>query len=258
MLELKIKENINNFVDTSNAIIEYMRLTFDSGVVEFSEHARMGLNYKNNYQAQCRLIGADFPTLWYCFAVVQWFVAVMGYLETPNQSDFSKDIIKHVNTFKKTGVYIRDGKYTDDKNNLIRFKEYKEAIILIYQFLSITSELSESNQQMKELLIQRDNILKDLAKSDSFDPVRICRYCFSTFNVRTSSDKWKSCGSPKCKKAYSAATSRKSGNQPHALNKKTVSQWMKIDNTTRWCVTCGKRRLVDAKQVCKSCHDKPV
>jgi hypothetical protein len=219
----------------------------------------MGLNYKVNYQAQCKLIGADFLTLWYYFASVEWFIGVMGYLEMPNQSDMSKDITKHVNTFKKTGAYIRDSRYTDDKNNLIRFKEYREAISFISQFISITSELSKINQQMKELLIQRDNILKELAKSDSFDPIRICRFCMSVFNVKTSPDKWKSCGSPKCKKAYSAATSRKSSNQPHATNKKTASQWMKIDNTTRWCHECEppKRRLVNTEQICKKCHDKP-
>jgi hypothetical protein len=184
--ELKISEKRSNFIDTSNRIAREMRFTFNHDDIECSEFTRMGLNYKNNYQAQCKLIGADFLTLWYYFASSTWFVAVMGHLEIPNQSDMSKDMVKHINTFKKTGIYIRDSKYTDDRNNLIRFKEYREAISFIHQFISITSELSKTNQQMKELLIQRDNILKELAKWDHHDPIRICRFCMAVFNVRTS------------------------------------------------------------------------
>ncbi|WP_310487596.1 hypothetical protein [Chamaesiphon sp. VAR_69_metabat_338] len=117
--------------------------------------------------------------------------------------------------------------------------------------------ISENNQQMKSLLIQCGEINKKWIKSIEPDAgfCRICRFCLSVFNVKTSKDKWKSCGSPKCVKAYSAATTRKSSNQPHALNKKSkkpASQWVKVDNTHRCCAgTCGKRRLVDVEQICK-------
>ena len=145
---------MSNFIDASNLIVREMRFMFNHDDTEHSASARMGLNYKNNYQSQCKLIDVDFLTLWYYFASHAWFVGVMGCLEIPNQSDMSKDIVKHVNAFKKTGAYVRDSKYIEDKNNLVRFKEYREAIYFIYQFVSITSESSKTNQKMKELLIQ--------------------------------------------------------------------------------------------------------
>jgi hypothetical protein len=246
--ELKATGKRSNFINASNRITREMRFTFNHDDIECSEFARTGLNYKDNYQAQCKLIGADFLALWYYFASSSWFIAVMGYLEIPNQSDMSKDMIKHTNTFKKTGAYIREGKYIDDKNNLIRFKEYREAISFIYQFISITSELSKTNQQMKNLLIQRDNILKELAKWDRGDPIRICRFCMSVFNVRTSSDKWKSCGSPDCKRAYIRTSRHK--NHPKR-------RWLHDPTAQQPCMgMCGSdRKQLNSNRVCFGCYE---
>ncbi len=246
--ELKTTEKRSNFIDASDRTTREMRFTFNHDDIECSEFARMGLNYKNNYQAQCKLIGADFLTLWYHFASSPWFIAVMRYLEIPNQSDMSKDMIKHVNTFKKTGEYVRDSKYTDDKHNLIRFDEYREAIDFIGQFVSITSELSKTNQQMEDLLIQRDNILRELARLDSFDPVRICRFCMSAYNVRTSPDKWKSCGSPDCLRAYIRANRQK--NHPKR-------QWIHDPSALKPCIgECGSdRKQLNSNRVCFGCYE---
>jgi hypothetical protein len=246
--KLKTPEKISNFTDASNLIVREMRFTFNHDDTECSEFAPMGLNYKNNYQAQCNLIGADFLTLWYYFASSSWFVAVMGHLEIPNQSDMSQDIVKHVNAFKKTGAYVRDSKYIDDKNNLVRFKEYREAIEFISQFVSITSESSKTNQEMKELLIQRDNILKELAKWDRGDPIRICRFCMSVFNVRTSSDNWKSCGSPDCKRAY-IRTNRQNNHPKRG--------WIHDFTAQQPCMgMCGSdRKQLNSNRVCFGCYE---
>jgi hypothetical protein len=208
----------------------------------------MGLNYKINYQSQCKLIGADFLTLWYYFASSSWFIGVMGYLEIPNQSDMSKHMIKHVNTFKKTGEYVRDSRYFEDKNNLVRFKEYREAVFFLSDFALFTSELSKTNQQMKELLIQRDDIVREVAKVDRGDPVRICRFCMSVFNVRTSSDNWKSCGSPDCKRAY-IRTNRQNNHPKRG--------WIHDSTAQQPCMgMCGSdRRQLNSNRVCFSCYE---
>lgn len=255
LIELKTTEKRSNFLDTSDVVVGQMKTIFDPNFADCSEFAQMGLKYKINYQTQCELVDVNFPALWYYFASSFWFISVMGYLEIPNQSDMSKDIVKYVNTFKKTGEYVRDNKYVDDRHNLIRFKEYREAISPIGQFISTTGELSKTNQRMKELLIERDNILKELAKWDSFNPVRICQFCNSIFDVRTSPDKWKSCGSPKCVKAYSAATTKKSRQQPSAQNKSSqTAQFVKIDDTPHVCQGCGCRRIVNVENRCKPCQ----
>jgi hypothetical protein len=242
-----ISQKFSNFLDTSNLAVKHTRALFNNDYIEFTASANMGLDYKNNYQSQCELIGVSFPLLWQSFATISWFASVMNYLEIPNQSDMSKDMIKHANTFKKTGAYVRDSRYTDDKNNLIRFKEYREAISFIYEFISGTSELSKNNQQMKELLIQRDNILREIAKVDVLTPYRICRFCMSVFNVRTSSDKWKSCGSPDCKKAYIRANRQK--NHPKR-------QWVHDPTALKPCVgECGSnRKKLNSERICFCCY----
>ncbi len=241
-----ISQKIRNFIDTNNAIVREMEFMFNHDD-ECHESAQIGLKYKANYQDQCELIGADFLTLWYFFASVSWFTSVMGHLEIPNRSDMSEDMIKHANTFKKTGAYVRDSRYIDDKSNLVRFKEYREAISFIGDFVSFTSELSRTNQKMKELLIERDNILREVAKVDYGNPVRICRFCMSVFDVRKSSGKWKHCGSSECERAYRSANKEK--NHPKRL-------WVHDPTALLPCVgSCGSdRKQLNRDRVCKGCY----
>jgi hypothetical protein len=252
LCKLKTSEKRNNFIDTNNQFVRKMKFTFNHDAIECSELARTGLKYKNNYQVQCKLIGADFLTFWYYYASYSWFVSVMGYLDIPNQSDMSRAMKKHAKDFKREGVYTRDSKYTDDKNNLIRFKEYKEAISFISRFMSIAEELSKTNQQMKELLIERDNILIEVAKSDTFDPHRICRFCMSVYDVKTSNGKRKHCGSPDCDAAYIRASRHKNHPKRGWIHDPTASQPC-IGSSIK---TCGSnRKQLNSNRVCFGCYD---
>jgi hypothetical protein len=259
--ELEASEKIHNFVATNNHYVEHMSrfLTFD--IVDGVDSVFTSLKFWFNYEKQCELIGFCFPAVIYAITVVTWFDTIMGYSVYPNKSDAKKNISKRANTFKKTGEYIGIGEHSEYKPELNRFDQYKESSDYLGCFKSRVYELSKTNQQMKDLLIQHDEIMKNFNKNSLYDDrYRVCRFCMSVFNVKTSPNGSKSC-SIKCGRAYSAATTKKSSNQPHSVNKKskqTDSQWKKIDNIYRWCHgTCASRRLVNAHHLCKDCHDNP-
>jgi hypothetical protein len=222
--QLKTPKKRLNFVRNSNLIVRWMKVRFNPNIRDNSLNAHEGLRLMNNYQARAELLGEDFYPAWYSLAVMTWFGKVLGGIKIINRSDLAKRISKHANSFKKTDVYdkIDVGLNFDD---LRIFPEIEQALKTYTKWDYICWQMSKSSQQMKDLLIQSGDICKEKIKS--IDPVvddyRICRFCHAVYNVKTSSDRYKSCGYPECKKAYSAATSRKSSNQPHAINKLLVS-----------------------------------
>jgi hypothetical protein len=172
--ELETPEKRERFIDNSNQIIEHMRKSFDPNILDNSLSIHMYLLLMENCRSQCDLLGVDFYGVWYCKAVIDWFRTVMGYLEIRNQSDLKKDVIKHANSFKKTGIYINIGLNFSDFN---RFRQFELARNLWESWRVDTYLMSENNQQMKCLLIQCGEINKKLIKSIEPDAgsYRICR-----------------------------------------------------------------------------------
>jgi phosphorylcholine metabolism protein LicD len=143
--------------------------------------------------------------------------------------------------------------------------EYSRAYDYVYRFSKTVDDLAITDSTIRKLNIEEVDIMKKIvtnAESDRMDLLyRFCCPFCGKYELIEKGKKPKSCESSECTKAYSASTTRKSSNQPHALIKKlkkTDSQWVKVDNIPRVCAdTCGKRRLVDAKQICKKCFYKP-
>jgi hypothetical protein len=247
--ELTTLEKVKKFINNNNQIVRHMRSFFNHDAVECCRSARIGLRLMNNIQAQCKLTGIDFPSLWYSVAVITWFGPVMGYLERTNPSDLKKSVVKKANTFIKTGVYDNATKYFDDVHNLNRFMQFRLANDLHNQCSLLTYELSKNNQEMKDLLIQHEEIMKEWVKiADSIEPQRICRFCLSVFNVKTSPDKWKSCGSRDCKLAYIRANREK--NHPKR-------GWIHDPTAQQPCIgMCGSdRKQLNSNRVCFGCYE---
>jgi hypothetical protein len=234
------------FIGNSNQIIEHMKKCFNPNILHNSRSTHMYLLLMENCRSQCNLLGVNFHGVWYCKAVVDWFRPVMGYLEIRNQSDLKKDVIKHANSFKNTGIYVDVGLNFSDFN---RFRQFELAYTVWKSWRVDAYLMSENNQQMKDLLIQCGEINKKLIKSIEPDAgsYRICRFCLSVFNVKTSPDKWKSCGSRNCKLAYIRANREK--NHPKR-------QWVHDPTALKPCIGgCGSnRKKLNSNRVCFTCY----
>jgi hypothetical protein len=220
---------------------------FNANILDNSRSTCSYLLLMENCRSQCNLLGVDFYGVWYCKAVITWFRLVMGYLEIRNQSDLIKDVVKHANSFKNTGIYIDVGLNFPDFN---RFRQFELAHKAWRSWRVDAYLISENNQQMKYLLIQLGEINKNSAKSIESDAgsYRICRFCWSVFNVKISSDKWKSCGSPDCKLAYIRTNRHK--NHPKR-------GWIHDPTAQQPCIgECGSdRKQLNSNRVCFGCYE---
>jgi hypothetical protein len=247
--QLKTPEQRMNFVENSNLIVRFLNVSFNPNIIENSRYARDGLRLMNNYQARAELLGEYFYPAWYSLAVMTWFGKVLGGIKIINRSDLTKRISKHANSFKNTDIYdkIDVGLNFDD---LRIFPELEQALETYTKWNYVCWQMSKSSQQMKDLLIQSGDICKEKIKS--IDPVvddyRICRFCQSVYNVNTSSDKWKSCGSVKCKRAYIRASRHK--NHPKR-------GWICDPTAQQPCIGgCGSdRKQLNSNRVCFGCHE---
>jgi hypothetical protein len=238
-------ESIKNFINNSNEMVRYLRYFFNYDAVECCRFSNMGLRLMNNYKAQCKLTGVDVSALWYSEAVIAWF-PVLSYLEVPNRSDLIKLVVKKGSVLKKRAIDSNAIEYFDDVHNLNRFTQFKQANSFHNQHELLAYELSKNNQQMKDLLIQRVYIYKEMISID-VEPHRICRFCLSFFNVKISPDKWKSCGSSKCKAAYIRANRQK--NHPKR-------KWIHDPTALKPCIgkCVSNRKKLNSERVCFGCY----
>jgi hypothetical protein len=251
--QIEMPEKRGNFAKHSNQIVGHLNTHFNPDILDDCRSARIGLRLMNNYQAQGELIGLDFSPLWYSIAVLTWFKCVLRRSRIRNRSDMTKILNKRANTFRKTGVYSN---IDIGMNHQYRseFLEHERAYNIFNQWRLATYRISRYNQQMKYLLIQNDDIHKEWNKSIEPDAGfhRICRFCMSGFNVKTSSDKWKSCGSPDCKRVYIRASRHK--NHPKR-------GWIYDPAAQQPCIgssikTCGSnRKQLNSNRVCFGCYE---
>jgi hypothetical protein len=218
------------------------------------------LHEKLNYiQAkQCELVGLNYWSYVYCGLVVSWHESIRGNHQGKNAQYHRKETEKAI--FNLTG----DGKYGKEMGDVKEFLEYPEAgsgsefsinkelrdncYALIY-FGAMIKQLSEENQQTKELLIEEQKCRLELLKlTESLAPPKHysyrCPYC-RHYSIQDSAKVAANCGSDSCKTEYSTENKRKNRQAPS-------SGWVS-SGKRGYCSECTNRRLVDSTGICKKC-----
>ncbi len=150
---------------------------------------------------------------------------------------------------------LRVGKQETPDEYYIR-AEYSRAYDYVCRFSKTVDDLAITDSTIRKLNIEEVNIIKEIVTNAESDPMDLmyrfcCPFC-GKHELIEKGKKPKSCESPECPKAYSAATTRKSSNQPHSLNKKSkksVSKWVKVDNITRWCIALLNDWVLDPEDM---------
>jgi hypothetical protein len=224
------------------------------------------------------ITGFDFAFLRRAKALMDWHQTLRGGYTVINQQKLRKALNSISKVLKNPPYPLSfESIPVKDYSHLLRVSkqetpdeyyirdEYSRAYDYVYRFFKTVNDLAIIDSTIRKLNIEEINIMKKIVTNAESDPMYLlyrfcCPFC-GKHELIEKGKKPKSCESLECTKAYSAATTRKSSNQPHALNKKSKkpdSRWVKIDNIPRWCSECEppKRRLVDAKQICQPCRDK--
>jgi hypothetical protein len=251
----------DQFIETNNTI--WQSYYVDAEIRELIK------KLLENYRKQGEVLGKDATEFIQSVAVVNWFAAMVAKMKEGNIQDLRKEASKTYQRFKKDGDIEFDKpnpNFTPRYSVLKRFPEYAEATDICREWYEKYVSLSNGNPELSELIshemLLRKQILESREKSQNFpfknQYTNICQFCKKLFPSYRSGGH-AHCRSKECRDRYSAGTTDKSRQQPHAINKekKVISQWVKSDDTPRWCVgVCTKRRLVDKHQICKQCHDK--
>lgn len=233
-----------------------------------------------NYKKQCEIISFDFSLLWQSWAVIKWLQFTIGKAtagDTKQLKDETSKLRQSRNgEISRDSFKIRSMKYYP---SLEKYPEYIKAMSVHYLFVERSGLVPMINCDMNQLRIEEQELLNRLVKIAAHRRIDhysfICDFCNCLATV-TSKGTFKSdgsmitpkrmhrsCGSEKCEQDYSAGTTEKSRTQPHAVDEnkkrsseKVTTQWIKVDNTPRWCVgICSKRRLVDKHRICEQCHE---
>jgi hypothetical protein len=220
--------------------------------------------------------GIFFSMIWQSRAVVKWFNFMLGNDRGLKDAQKIRKLFSKLHKIR-LGKTPRNGfkigeiqDYIEDNSSLKKYPEYEEALAIFNSFGVTTTHISQTDDEMKKIKTSRLDLVKRLASSQEgkkmgYRPIKCCICKEYTFVKRDS--KSKTCTLEKCeekyKKKYSADTTRKSRLQQHAVNEKkkrssekVTTQWIRVDNTMRWCVgVCAKRRFVDKHRICQQCYD---
>jgi hypothetical protein len=279
-------ESQNRFMEASNTWFEnkYPIYTDDKYIGERDHPAFEEMEIRKRLveidKRECEITGFSFNLLRYYKALISWHEELRSNETSSKRVDRLKtlgQLRKVVNDeipLSSAKMYIKETDY----QRLLRFDEQLtiDEILPCYEYLQAINyrkfhnntidSLSIKNPEIRSLIAEKTDIKIKLSEKCKADPLftpRLftCPVCRKNKFIEKDEKTPNTCKSSKCNKAYSAATTRKSSNQPHAVNKKSekpISKWVKVDDIYRWCKsTCGKRRRVNDEQICKPCHDKP-
>lgn len=267
----------NNWVDYYEPIFNaeyYLPRCDPSAVEEFELRTRLIEIDKN----LCEITVFSFNYLRYVKALISWHEALRGndtsskHTGRRKQLSSLKKVLKGKITLSSFKPIIKDNDYQillrfDERLTLDEYLpcyEYLQAINYRRQLNKTIDYLLLTNQEIRNLVAEMSDIQTKLSSKVEADPLLIpnlfcCPFCKKCKLLIEDVKTPKSCGSSKCQKAYSAATTRKNSNQPHAANKKSSLPPKAFDGISKICTGCGKKRVIYqwiVGNLCKQCGER--
>jgi hypothetical protein len=281
----------NRFLTDHHATFDPERFISTCNNLKTKKVLQIYLDQYSNCKKQCEKVGLSFVLVWRSLVIMRWFDFILGNSRGSGSKEIGDELSRIIKARTNENPYSSPSNlWLKDRPLLDKYPEYTEAKLHFITFLTITNLVSDTDSEMEELKIADFRIAKRLTNFANHTRTDyhsfICPICKEDVNILYSGKDFEPCGSPDChfcntliilprgrelarcesdycRKKYSAGTTRNSRSQPHAVNEKkkrssekVTTQWIKVDNTARWCVgVCSKRRLVDKHRICEQCHD---
>jgi hypothetical protein len=210
---------------------------------------------------QAEICGYDFMAVMRADAVTSWFRQVLGNHNGVNNQQLRKatSMLKSVYEGHADLLWVKLPPVADYSHleilgeNLIYDKycikhQYSFACVYAKRFRDAVRGLKFENKDIEKSLSEIDGIQEQIRKiakdhpSESLHSFQ-CPYCKKYQLTQGFTQIPASCGSNECKRVYSRATTKKSREQPHAVNKK-LSLPPKAFAIPKICTGCGKKKVI--------------
>jgi hypothetical protein len=227
-------------------------------IEELELHSR----YIEITKSWAKICNFDFSSVMYSGIVTSWYETVLGN-SNGGSIKKRKDVLNKLKNGEEyssikfppvrdySHLTILGDRYLGE--NLIYDKcspshQYSVTLQFRLRFHKAVDDLMLVNPDIKKSLLEKANILRQLAgiaKAYPSTSLRsfCCPFCGQYQLIQGFNKTPKDCESPKCKRVYSRGTTKKSREQPHAVNKK-LSLPHKAFDIPKICTGCGKKKVI--------------